>query len=155
MSTLGTYQIQGTKITGNANKITGFDQFSTDPNEQEGYYLALDIEPWEGAQVRSSRKPERWTSLVDDGTVVIFLGKDAPDQVEWYEVKDANGSIIRYSVEVSAAVASLVSASKASPVIQVCYEDMKKDELISVATERNIELPKNATKAQIIKALEG
>lgn len=112
MSELGTYEIQGTKITGTANKITEFEQFSNDVNEQEGYYLAVDVEPWDGVQIRSSRNPEKWTELKDDGIVVIFLGKDAPDQVQWYETKDAKGDVIRYSVNVSAAAGIAYAAKK-------------------------------------------
>ena len=111
MSELGTYEIQGTKITGTANRITEFKQFSSDENEQEGYYLAVDVEPWDGVQIRSSRNSEKWTELKDDGIVVIFLGKDAPD-LEWYETKDAKGGVIRYSVNVSAAAGIAYTAKK-------------------------------------------
>lgn len=103
MSTFGTFTISGTSVTGTANKVTGYTEFNkSDPNEQEGYYLPLTVEPWEGAQVRTARNPEKWVSLVDDANVILFLGKDAPS-VAWYEVKDADGTITRYSVDITAA----------------------------------------------------
>lgn len=114
MSTFGNFEVSGTSVTGTANKVTEYNDFSSDPNEQEGYYLPVDIEPWEGVQVRSSRNPERWTKLKDDGTVVIFLGKEAPNQVEWYETKDAHDVVTRYSVNVGAAAAAAYAAARRS-----------------------------------------
>lgn len=102
MSALGTYSLSGTTVTGTAKKVTEYADFSNDPNEQEGYYLPVVIDPWDGAQIRSGRNPERWVSLKDDGNVVIFLGKDAPE-TPWYEVKDAAGTTVRYTIDVTVA----------------------------------------------------
>ena len=112
-------------MTGTVNKVTGYEQFSNDPNEQEGYYLPIKVEPWEGSQVRSSRNPERWTPLKDDGNVVLFLGKEAPDQVEWYEVKDADGTVTRRYVKVSAAETIAYKGRKAVKAKKTSIESDK------------------------------
>lgn len=104
VSEFGSFEITAQKLTGSANKITGYDQFNpTDPNEQEGYYACLDIEPWEGTKLVSSRKPDSQVALKDNGIVVVFLGKDAPDQVKSFDVIAPSGAKTTYTVEVSAA----------------------------------------------------
>ena len=90
-SDFGTFTFEGNTVKGEAKKVTGFDQFSDNSDEQEGFYLPVLADPWEGVQFRSGRLPERWVTLKDDGKIVIFLGKDAPDQTQWYELKDADG----------------------------------------------------------------
>lgn len=102
VSTFGAFEVAGKTVTGTAKKVTGYKQFSNNADEQEGYYLPLNIEPWEGAEVRSSRKPERWAKLKDDGVVIVFLGKEKPDQTQWVEVKSADGGIFKFTVNVSA-----------------------------------------------------
>lgn len=152
-SDFGTFTFEGNTVKGEAKKVTGFDQFSDNPDEQEGFYLPVLADPWEGVQFRSGRLPERWVTLKDDGKIVIFLGKDAPDQTPWYELKDADGLVMRYTVDVSAAAAMAVAASvNEKPVMN--YQGMKKAELVALAAERQVELPDNATKAQIIEVLE-
>ena len=60
---------------------------------------------------------------------------------------------MRYTVDVSAAAAMAVAASvNEKPVVN--YQGMKKAELVALAAERQVELPDNATKAQIIEVLE-
>lgn len=82
VSTFGTFELNGTKMTGTANKVTGYTEFNkSDPNEQEGYYAPLTIEPWEGTEVVSSRKPENRVKLKDDPTLIVFLGKEEPQKI--------------------------------------------------------------------------
>lgn len=104
MSTFGTYQLSGKTIKGTSNKVTEYAEFSSDESEQEGYYLAIEVKPWKGSQIRSGRKPESWKILQDDGNCVIYLGHDAPDQTPWYEIKESDGAITRYTVSVTAAM---------------------------------------------------
>lgn len=103
MKSFGDFTIDGLTISGTAKKVTEFTNFSSNQDEREGYYLPVNIEPWEGAEVRSGRTPETWKPLKDDGIVVIYLGKEAPDQTPWYEVKDVAGTITRYNINVTAA----------------------------------------------------
>lgn len=101
VSTFGTFSVQGNAITGEAKKVSGYNQFSNITDEQEGYYLPLNIDPWEGAEVRSSRKPDRWTKFKDDGVVIVFLGKEKPDQTSWVEVKAPDGGVTKYTINVT------------------------------------------------------
>lgn len=92
----------GTTVTGTANKVTGYTQFSDDPEEQEGYYCAIDIEPWEGVTYSSEAHPEP-KPLKDDGILVIFLGKESPER-KYVDLHYTDGSTVRYWVDVSAAL---------------------------------------------------
>lgn len=101
VSTFGTFSVEGNAVTGEAKKVTGYKQFSNNADEQEGYYLPLNIEPWEGAEVRSSRNPDKWVKLKDDGVVIVFLGKEKPDQVKWVEAKSKDGGVTKYTINVT------------------------------------------------------
>lgn len=147
-SAFGTFSVNGQTVTGQANKVTGFTAFSNDPNEQEGYFYGTSIEPWEGAQLRSSRNPERWADFKDDGNAVIFLGKESPSETEWYEVKDPGGAILRYTFDVTAAEAIRAPLSPISA-------DLTKAKLKAIAADEGVELPEHVTKAGIVAAIQG
>lgn len=104
VSTFGSFQISGKELTGTANKVTGYEQFNPgNPDEQEGYYACLDIEPWQGVKIVSSRKPDSQVELKDDGIIVMFLGKESPDQMKTFDVIPAEGEKETYTVSVTAA----------------------------------------------------
>lgn len=63
-------------MSGQANKISDFQSFSSDPEEQEGYYVPFYFKNWEGVQIASSRAPQKKKSLDSDGEVLMFLGKE-------------------------------------------------------------------------------
>lgn len=105
LSKLGTFSIRGNVISGVANKIEGFEQFSKDPNEQEGYYTSLTVEPWEGTKATSSRKPERTVEIDEDATLIVFLGKDSPDATEYITFQNKDGRTEKYTFDVTAAEA--------------------------------------------------
>lgn len=99
----GTFQFEGHKLTGEAQKIEGYQGFSSDPNEQTGYYAAFDVNPWKGVKVVSSRKPERQVELTeDDHFVVLYLGKDAPTDTKSFDLIDSLGDRTTYTVNVTA-----------------------------------------------------
>lgn len=106
VSTLGTFEQNGQTITGTANKVTEYTQFSSDPNEQEGYYYAFNIEPWEGVTYSSAKHPEP-KPLKDDGHLVLFLGKEAPEK-KYVDFHYTDGSTVRYWVDVTAALPSRI-----------------------------------------------
>lgn len=86
----GTFHMEGDKVLGEAAKVTGFTAFSTDPEEQEGFYTSLDVSNPKGAKVTSSRKPERTVGMGDDDWVIVFLGKESPT-TESLTVESADG----------------------------------------------------------------
>lgn len=103
VSEFGTFEIDGTTIKGEAKKVEGFKKFSSNAEEQSGYYCELDIEPWEGVTVTSSRtsKPVK---LKDDGFLTLYLGKDVPTDTKTLTVNhDENDTV--YQLKVTAAKA--------------------------------------------------
>lgn len=122
--------------------MTGYTQFSSDPEEQEGYYYALNVEPWEGVTYSTEAQPEP-KPLVDDGTLVLFLGKEAPKK-KYVDFHYTDGSVVRYWVDVTAALPSRMG-----------YAAMTKAQLVAEADSRGISVPRGASKSQIREALEG
>lgn len=88
----------GTDILGTANYLKDMNP-PYDEDKAEGYYLAINVEPWEGAQWRIRRSGEwgEWIALVDNGKALSWLGKDAiiADAIE---VKDTAGVVTTYHV---------------------------------------------------------
>ena len=60
------------------SEITGWTEFSSDSEQQNGYYVAINVEPWEGAKVRIDRTTGNGTAvaLKGDGIYIGFMGKD-------------------------------------------------------------------------------
>ena len=77
----GTFEIDGTTVKGKAKKVEGFKKFSTNTDEQSGYYCELEFEPWEGVTVTSSRT-QKPVKLKDDGFLTLYLGKDEPNETK-------------------------------------------------------------------------
>ena len=92
-------------------------------DKAEGYYLAINVEPWEGAQSRIRRSGEwtEWAPLVDNGKVLSWLGK-AAIIADAIEVKDAEGIVTTYHVgEIIAGpkpVAMAARAKKATKAVK-------------------------------------
>lgn len=72
-----------------------------DDDKAEGYYYAMNVEPWEGASVRIRRDGawEEFTPLVENGKALFWLGKDEiiADAIE---VRDADGVVTRYTLDI-------------------------------------------------------
>lgn len=78
LSTLGEYTVTDEAVTGSVNEITGWTEFSSNAEQQNGYYVAINVEPWEGAKVRIDRTTGNGTAvaLKGDGIYIGFMGKD-------------------------------------------------------------------------------
>lgn len=103
VSTLGTFNIEGNKITGQAKKVTVPD-FNGQGKEQQGFFFATMIQPNTKARIRSGRVPERWVALDaegEDGFVLVFLGEEEPNQTPWIEIESGDGEVERYTVSVT------------------------------------------------------
>lgn len=63
-------------IRGTSNKITGWTEFSSNEDEQNGYYLAVNVTEWNGAKFRLDRTTGHGTEVAfkDDGIAILFLG---------------------------------------------------------------------------------
>lgn len=80
LSTLGEYTIADDgAITGTLNFQEGWTEFnSTVPDEQEGYYIALNVNPWEGNKFRIDRTTGKGKEVAfkGDGIAICWLGND-------------------------------------------------------------------------------
>ncbi len=113
VSTLGTYTLTGTAVSGTANKVTVPD-FNGSGKGQEGYFLATNIQPNEGASVFTSTHPDKEVKLYggdEKGDLMILLGTDAPT-MEWFELKDAEGTRTRYDLTGITAAAPIALKAK-------------------------------------------
>lgn len=70
-------------------------------------------------EIRTSTHPEKWIKLYggdENGDLLILLGKEKPT-MEWYEVKDADGGVVRYDLTGITAAATIAASSK-TPVVK-------------------------------------
>lgn len=98
---LGDFKVEGTLISGTANE-TDCKKFSSNPDEQHGFYLGLNYEPLEGSYLTSSRTGVR--KAADSDPWLIFLGKEAPDAVKTITIDHADGRRVVFDVDIAAAV---------------------------------------------------
>lgn len=100
---LGSFYFDGHTLKGTAKKQTSYTGFSSDPNKQEGYYVAFEVNPYEGVKFYTSTHPEKvFTFTEDDHFIVLFLGKDAPDNEKTFTIEDADGAKTTYHLDVTA-----------------------------------------------------
>lgn len=80
LATLGEYTIASDgAITGTLNYQEGWTEFnSAVPEEQEGYYVALNVNPWEGNKFRIDRTTGKGKEVAfkGDGIAICWLGND-------------------------------------------------------------------------------
>lgn len=77
-SELGNYYISSGNILGDLNLVEEYTDFSSDTEEQTGYYVALNVDKWDGNSFRIDRDTGkgRTFKFKDDGILIAFLGKD-------------------------------------------------------------------------------
>lgn len=69
----------GNEIRGTSYYQESFEQFNqSNPEEQSGYYLTVNVGEWEGAKFRIDRGTKKGTEVAfnGDGIAILFLGKD-------------------------------------------------------------------------------
>lgn len=78
MSTLQNVIFDGNEIRGTSYYQESFPEFSSNKEEQSGYYLAVNVGEWEGAKFRIDRGVKKGTEVAfnGDGIAILFLGKD-------------------------------------------------------------------------------
>lgn len=117
-SELGTIRVsnRGRAVTGTAKKIT-WEQFAQDTEKQEGYYTALNVEPWKCAQVRVKSKGVwgDYKDLVDNGDVYAFLGKEEIE-AEAITYKGEDGTETEYKLNITAEPAPVMYNSRTRAV---------------------------------------
>lgn len=99
----GNYHLEDGNVRGTLDKVTGYTGFSSKVEEQEGYYVALTIDKWQGNSFRVDRttgkgKPVKFK---DDGIIVVRFGGDQTevDTVQKIVII-VDGTEINYDVKV-------------------------------------------------------
>lgn len=104
VSELGDVYMRDAVIMGSLNHITGWTEFSSIPEQQNGYYVALEVDKWEGNSFRVDRTTGKGKAkkFNGDGIMIIFLGadQDAVDTVKNIVVI-VDGTEIKFSVKVN------------------------------------------------------
>ena len=99
MSTLGTYTIGGDGVVdGSFTKVEGWTEFSSNAEEQNGYYFAFNYKNWSGNSVQVMRYAGAGNKVAfnGDGIMIVFLGKDADAArtVTAINIIASNGSVL-------------------------------------------------------------
>lgn len=81
-SEFGEYYIASGNILGTLNKVEDYTGFSGNVDEQSGYYVALEVDKWEGNSFRIDRQTDmgltkgKAVKFNGDGILIAFLGAD-------------------------------------------------------------------------------
>ncbi len=99
MSALGAYTIGGDgTVDGTFSKIEGWTEFSSNVEEQSGYYFAFNYKNWNGNSVQVMRYTGAGQKVAfnGDGIMIVFLGKDADAArtVTAINIIASNGSVL-------------------------------------------------------------
>lgn len=76
----GDYYIAGGNILGTLSMVEDYTGFSSNVNEQSGYYVALEVDKWEGNSFRIDRQTDtgftkgKAVKFNGDGILIAFLG---------------------------------------------------------------------------------
>lgn len=74
---LGSYTVDNGNIIGTVNLVTGFTGFSANAAMQDGYFISVDANKWQGVSVRLDRTTGKGTAKeCDSANTTIFLGAD-------------------------------------------------------------------------------
>lgn len=111
----GEYYIAGGNIMGTLNKVTGYTDFSSNVAEQEGYYVALEVDKWQGNSFRIDRTTGKGKAVKfnGDGILIGFLGADEEAaKTATRIVVIIDGTEIKYDLKVKFNAVTVKAASK-------------------------------------------
>lgn len=112
---LGDYYIAGGNILGSVNKITDYTGFSSKVEEQSGYYVALEVDKWQGNSFRIDRTTGKGKAVKfnGDGILIGFLGADEEvAKTAKRIVVIVDGTEIKYDLKVKFNAITVKAASK-------------------------------------------
>ena len=98
--TFGSIEVKGNYVVGQLKKaehiVANFP-----PEKQNGYYIYLNAEPWDGTEVRRKFNGEwgNFTPLSENGKFLIFAGSEKVEVTD-IDVKGEDGTITTYHIEV-------------------------------------------------------
>jgi hypothetical protein len=107
VSNFGNYSIKEGNIVGTLTKVENFTGFSTDEDEQSGYYIALNVDKWQGSSLRLDRTTGKGkaVSFKDDGNLVVRLGGDQDEVATAKQlVVIVDGEEVKYDIMVVVSV---------------------------------------------------
>lgn len=95
----------GTRIFGTSYYTEDFTEFNSDPSEQNGFYLALNVTEWNGAKFRIDRINRKGTEVAfnGDGIAVLFLGATEKDAktAKYFVYVPAEGEETAFSLDLN------------------------------------------------------
>lgn len=105
-SEMGDYIVNASSIDGVAKLVNNYVGFSSDVSMQNGYYIALNVDKWDGNSFRLDRTTGSGNVVTfkDDGNVVLFLGADAEAVATAKQfVAIIDGTEIKYDLNITVA----------------------------------------------------
>lgn len=100
---LGDYYIANGNILGSLNRVEDYTGFSSNINEQEGYYIALEVDKWQDNSFRLDRTTGKGKTVKfnGDGILIVFLGADEEAaKTATRVVVIIDGTEIKYDIKV-------------------------------------------------------
>lgn len=111
----GEYYIASGNILGTLNYVEEYTEFSSKPEEQSGYYVALEVDKWSGNSFRIDRTTGKGKAVKfsGDGILIAYLGADE-EQAKTAEriVVIIDGTEIKYDVKTKFAAPVKTAALK-------------------------------------------
>lgn len=91
--------IEGDEITGTLKYVTGFDEFSSDPSEQEGNFLALDLSSEDGEEIITEVvNGTHGPVTVDDGFCIYRITDKDTQSIKVTVTKGGQSKIVQYGL---------------------------------------------------------
>lgn len=100
---LGDYYIANGNVLGSLNKVTDYTDFSSKIEEQVGFYVALEVDKWQGNSFRLDRTTGKGKAIKfnGDGIMIVWLGGDEETaKTAQRIVVIIDGAEIKYDIKV-------------------------------------------------------
>lgn len=113
----GNYYISSGNIFGILDKVNNYTDFSSDVAQQDGYYIALEVDKWQGNSFRIDRTTGKGKAVKfnGDGILIAWLGADEQEaKTAQRIVVIIDGAEIKYDIKVkfNSAVSNTTKQSK-------------------------------------------
>lgn len=115
MNDFGSYYIASGNILGTVTKIDNYTNFSSKPEEQSGFYVALEVDKWQNNSFRLDRTTGKGKAVKfdGDGILIVWLGGDeAAAKTATRLVVIIDGTEVKYDLKVKFVTPIVKSGNK-------------------------------------------